>query len=119
MERNVELLLGTSLVESLLHEMNSYCNDINPLAILLSKVKTTPINPNDIRKSEKKLIQKLRWEIPNLESVETSNYTNIEYWFKPNEIKNLTHIKELFLEIKDEEVRDFFFDCFLKCFKIS
>ena len=103
---------GTSLVESLLHEMNSYGNDINPLAILLSKVKTTPINPNNLREIEKKLIQKLRWEIPNLEKVETPNYNNIEYWFKPNVIKNLDYIKELLLEIKDDEVRDFFFVCF-------
>ena len=99
-------------MESLLHEMNSYCNDINPLAILLSKVKTTPINPNNLREIEKKLIQKLRWEIPNLEKVETPNYNNIEYWFKPNVIKNLDYIKELLLEIKDDEVRDFFFVCF-------
>lgn len=103
---------GTSLVESLLHGQNSYGNDINPLAILLSNVKTTPINPNDLRKIENKLIQKLRWELPNLEKMETPNYNNIEYWFKPNVIKNLVYIKELLLEIKDEDVRDFFFACF-------
>jgi len=103
---------GTSLVESLLHNMNSYGNDINPLAILISKVKTTPINPNDLNKIEKMLIQKLRWESFNAHSSDTPNYSNIEFWFKPKVIKDLVIIKQLLLDIEDTNIRDFFLVCF-------
>ena len=51
---------GTVLVESMLHNVNSYGVDINPLAILLSKVKTTTINPHVLEKEFIKICDRIR-----------------------------------------------------------
>lgn len=39
---------GTTLVEGILHGLDSFGTDVNPLARLLGKVKTTPLDPNDL-----------------------------------------------------------------------
>lgn len=40
---------GTALVEALLHNRNAIGNDLNPLAVLISKVKTTLISEEEFR----------------------------------------------------------------------
>ena len=62
---------GTTLVESLLHNRNAIGNDLNPLAALVSKVKTTLISEEEFRDFNEKLssavgiegIRKLLWEL--------------------------------------------------------
>jgi DNA modification methylase len=62
---------GTTLVESLLHNRNAIGNDLNPLAVLISKVKTTLISEEEFRYFNEKLlsasgiegIRKLLWEL--------------------------------------------------------
>src|SRR3989338_10289678 len=49
---------GTALLEASLHKnfKKAYGIDINPLALLIAKVKTTPINPEIVKEEYKKLI---------------------------------------------------------------
>ena len=46
---------GTTLVEAFLNNRNSIGNDFNPLAVLISKVKTTLIDETEFRYLNKKL----------------------------------------------------------------
>ncbi len=106
---------GTVLVESLLHNISSYGVDINPLAILLSKVKTTPLDPIRLRKAFEQVSEKI-WQAkfyPKiLREIETPNFFNIEYWFKPKVIRELSYIKRVIEDISDEEIRNFFYIAF-------
>jgi len=62
---------GTALVEALLHNRNAIGNDLNPLAVLISKVKTTLISEEEFRDFNEKLlsasgiegIRKILWEL--------------------------------------------------------
>jgi len=62
---------GTTLVEALLHNRNAIGNDLNPLAALISKVKTTLISEEEFRYFNEKLspavgmegILKFLWEL--------------------------------------------------------
>ena len=65
-----------------------YGFDINPLAVLISKVKFTKISINQLLK--------------------TSNITNIEFWFSQQVIENLNLLKHFIYEIKNENIRNFF-----------
>ena len=64
--KNAKVLLdpfvgsGTALLEATLHNNfeKAYGIDINPLALLISKVKTTPIDPNLLLKEYHKLMEK-------------------------------------------------------------
>lgn len=106
---------GTVLVESMLHNINSYGVDINPLAILLSNVKTTLINPDVLEKEFVKICERIRearWEPKIIQKIETPNFFNIEYWFKPKVIRELSFIKQIIDNIGDEVVRNFFYVSF-------
>ncbi|WP_456367644.1 DNA methyltransferase [Thermococcus sp.] len=103
---------GTVLVEAKIKNINSYGFDINPLAILLSKVKTTPLDPIVLREYFRDLKKSIRRRLDQFEKgqidVEIPGYFNIDYWFKPHISKQLVIVKEEIWKIKDEDVRDFF-----------
>ena len=107
---------GTVLVESKLLGRNVIGNDINPLGILLAKVKTTLINLkvldewvasflNDIE-NDMYLLQENKLDI------ESPNFPNIRHWFKENIIKELAVIKKHIDLINDVDVHDFAKVCF-------
>jgi DNA modification methylase len=62
---------GTTIVEALLHNRNAIGNDLNPIAVLISKVKTTLIDEEEFRCFNEKLssvagvegVRKLLWEL--------------------------------------------------------
>lgn len=101
---------GTALVESRLIGRNSYGIDLNPLAIFLARVKTTPIDPD---KLSSKYIQLLNL-IKNIKikDIEIPEFKNIEFWFKKNVIIELAKIKKAINTIKDNETKDFFMVAF-------
>src|SRR5919109_2723053 len=39
---------GTTLVEAIVNDRRTYGTDINPVAVLITKAKTTPIEPHNI-----------------------------------------------------------------------
>ena len=94
---------GTSLIEaSLTHHIEEARGfDLNPLAVLISKVKTTPIDVDLLRK-------KLNEILPSNEIVNIPKFRNIEFWFKPSIIKHLTRLKKQINKIQDNDVKDFF-----------
>ncbi len=73
---------GTVLVEGMLAGLDLIAgNDINPLAIFLSKVKTTPLNILDLKKESKELTERInhiKCELQNHISV-IDNYFENEY----------------------------------------
>ncbi len=96
---------GSVLVEAVLHDCESYGVDINPLALLLAKVKTTPINPELLIEEYKNFIKFKNEDNHNLE---VPNFFNIEFWFKPAAIKKLSIIKQWIGKIENEDIRNFF-----------
>lgn len=109
---------GTSLVEAKLHHSfkHAYGVDINPLARLIGKVKTTPIPIEHINSSFDTLKKEIDDEIIKYrfekDTIETPNYFNIDYWFKPKVIEDLTIIKNSIWNIKNDDIKDFFKVCF-------
>ncbi len=96
---------GSVLVESVLHNCESYGIDINPLALLLAKVKTTPIDSNLLIEEYRKFIE---FRNKNTHKLEVPNFYNIDFWFKPDVIKKLSIIKRWIIEIENEDISDFF-----------
>lgn len=107
---------GSSLVEARIKGLSSYGVDINPLARLIAKVKTTLINPDIVQK----YISKLKSEIDNAyfsNSFSTDNFeipnfngNGIEFWFKKEVIENLSLLKNLILKISENnrDIRNLF-----------
>jgi site-specific DNA-methyltransferase (cytosine-N4-specific) len=109
---------GTALLEARLHKnfKKAYGVDINPLALLISKVKTTPINPEMLKEEYKKLISRCNSDHKAVnfkeKTIQKPNFFNIDFWFKPKVITDLAIIKENINKIKDKDIRDFFLIAF-------
>lgn len=109
---------GTTLVEGIRHHINSTGIDLNPLAVLISKVKTNKIDPDKLELEWSKLWQGIATEQLAEKSgkltVTAPNFKNIDYWFKPTVIHDLQLIKIQILQIANQDVRNFFWVVFSK-----
>lgn len=99
---------GTTLVESKVIGRPSIAVDINPVAVLITKAKITPIDPIKIEK-EFVAIQK-RLETYSADTkVKAPDHERIDYWFKPEEKRRLAFVFAEISKIKGQDMRDFFF----------
>ena len=99
---------GTSLVEAKLQGINSIGTDLNPLARLLSKVKSSVYDLALLRQTRSFFITKLFNDYHSSLDVEITEIDNIEYWFSKEVIHKLSYIKDLIFNDIDESLRDFF-----------
>lgn len=89
---------GTVLVESMLSGNYSVGIDANPLAVLMSKVKTTPLKPISLMKTYKKIVLDLEKNKDRLfldELPFDTQSVHLHYWFKVNTIRKLSVIHHL------------------------
>ncbi len=99
---------GTTLVESKVMGRPSIAVDINPVAVLITKAKITPIDPEKLEK-EFGAIQK-RLETYNVKTkVKAPQHERIDYWFKPEEKRRLAFIYAEIVKVQDRNVQDFLF----------
>lgn len=103
---------GTTLVEGIRHGINSTGIDLNPLAALMSRVKTKKLNQEKLLKYRKDIysgIEKEKREVwIGSKELKTPNFKNIDYWYKPYVIKELQIIRDQIEDIKDVDYREFF-----------
>ncbi len=86
----------------MLNSRNSAGIDLNPLALLLARVKTTPIEPRRLTKTANELINFIYF---NPSRPEIPNFFNIDYWFRPPVIQDLAKIKLEIEKIEEPERR--------------
>jgi len=99
---------GTAGVESILLNRKCILSDVNPLSLLLSKVKTTHIDNDKLVSNLKKIelyYRKLTIEEYNFEPVGLRNFN---HWFLPETIDSLRGLKRLIQEINEINVKEFF-----------
>lgn len=104
---------GTVLLEASLAERKSIGADANPLARLISRVKTTMYDPELLRAYSKLLFD----TIPQCTSAGTPMVCNVNYWFLPHVKNQLEKIIEAIKVIPNRIYRDFFWVCFSNCIK--
>lgn len=108
---------GTTVLEAFLAGRNSVGVDIDPLALLISKVKTTPISPFLALQTSKEIVQRaasrlegsnyaLYKSLPALWDTATRNF--VDYWFAPQTQRELAALIAEIRNINDTKVRDFF-----------
>ncbi len=105
---------GTTLVESSLLNRNSIGIELNPLAILIARVKTTSINPQTLFSSFKKILD----EYKTTKHVSIPHFSNIDFWFSKKVIQDLAKLKQSIWSISEENIRNFFSVCFSEVVRI-
>ena len=99
---------GTTLVESKVMGRPSIGIDINPVAVLMTKAKKTPIESCKIEKYFLNLKEKINLFNKNTK-IKTPKHERIDYWFKPEEKRKLAFLFSEITKTKDQDIRDFFY----------
>lgn len=105
---------GTILVEGMLRGLNIVGIDVNPLAILLCKAKTTILNPKTL---QEKTTQLFSW-ITNNEQTPLHQFDGIKKWFTKQAISDLSRIRAGIITEDNIEYRRFFWASFCEVVRI-
>lgn len=98
---------GTTLVEAKVHGRASIGVDINPVAILITQAKTTPIHPDDLQLTTQKVFNKIE-KFNGFESKTLKLHERIDYWFFPEHKQKIAYLYQQVLEEQNTSIRDFF-----------
>jgi len=107
---------GTTLVESKVMGRPSIGVDINPVAVLITKAKITPIEPNKLEKEFEILKNRLE-TYNNNTKVEAPEHDRIDYWFQSEEKRRLAFIFAEIAKLKDQDIKDLFYCAFSNILK--
>ena len=102
---------GTTLVEAKIHGISSVGVDINPVAKLITKVKTTPLAPDALQQAYTALVNLFdKYNESDFEDIK--KHERIDYWFTPSQKAKIAFLydKVFHLEV-DDDTKDFFYVC--------
>ena len=100
---------GTTLLEAILAGNESIGTDLNPLARLIAKVKTTPIDINQLDLALERFVEFGFDAVPSSNGrVETPDIPNVDYWFDRRVQRVLALIRDYVDRIDDLTIADFF-----------
>ena len=100
---------GTTLVEAKMLGHKSIGFDINPIAKLITQVKTTPIRPKTLANYRGKFLE--YYENINADK-KCEHHPRISYWFDDGMVNDLDRIYLAIKEIKNPDVRRFYLCAF-------
>lgn len=95
---------GTTLVEAFLAGRSAIGVDVNPLAALISKVKTTPIEGGNARAELQDVISAAEDKNP----AQFRSHARLKYWYPPQTLKDLSRAQQAISEVCDPAIRDLF-----------
>ncbi len=108
---------GTTLLEGILSGHTSFGSEIDEIARLVTKVKTTPLNGEQLEELTTiaaGIVSSARRDntpmvIPRIH--------NLSHWFNDENTRYLGKLKFLIEEVRDKDIRDFFNVCFVSIIK--
>lgn len=95
---------GSVLLEAFIRGYDSYGIDINPLSLLISKVKTTPINYKQLQNRLEDILD----TVSTSKKINNPAFFNIDFWFKPQVVSKLASLRAAIDLIRDKKIKDFF-----------
>ena len=102
---------GTTLVEAKVHGISSVGTDINPVAQLITKVKTTALSPIALQQAYDALV-KLFDEYSESNYTGIKKHERIDYWFtQPQKAKIAFLYDKISLLDVNDDIKDFFYVC--------
>ena len=105
---------GTTLVEAMVENRRGLGVDVNEIAVLVSKVKTTPLNQERLQKAGERVMARLD---ESASPCAAALPERIDYWFAPRAKHKLLILREAILRIRDADIRDFFLVAFAQILK--
>lgn len=114
---------GTSLVEANIKDINAIGTDLNPLARLIAKTKTTALNMQVLDlylKDFNDFAFQYRFGIQNNNlSVVLPKFKNVDFWFNKTAQQKLSILKSFIDNIQQVEIKQFFLTVFSETIRES
>lgn len=104
---------GTSLVEASLRGIKSVGIDINPLAVLSGKVKTSRYDTNNLERTYGKLSNSFFDLSIQISPDNLPDESFLQKWFQESVVADLARLREIILKIENAKERDFFILAYL------
>lgn len=104
---------GTTLLEAKFLDRKAIGFDLNPLAVLISQVKTTPIDYDELKMAVETVFENIQ-KNPKKKLVD---FPNIDYWFSKKAQDELSIIKFAIDKVK-KEISDDAYRFLLLCFSV-
>lgn len=98
---------GTTLMQARLYGMNAIGMDINPLPVLLSRVKSATVNVNKLMNESEYLLKR----IDTIDAPKILDFPNRDFWFEKEVQRDLARIIEAIQYVKYKKYREFFLVC--------
>lgn len=102
---------GTVMVEAQLAHRRAYGADANPLARLISRVKSTPLDGVATKRALNEVLRRLATE----PSGKRPDVVNLDHWFYPSTIRQMQCLQEAIMKVRTPAVQDFLIVCFSVC----
>jgi DNA modification methylase len=102
---------GTVLLEAQLAGRRAFGVDANPLAGLIARVKTTPLDSATLTRTLDEVLKGL----PRKPSGPPPDVVNLEHWFHPGTARQLRCLREAIERAATTSIRDFLLVCFSVC----
>lgn len=107
---------GTVALEASMSGRQALVADANPMARLLTHVKTTPYSPEELLTEAVEILRRAR----RYRTAPTVDIINSELWYSISRKKELEILRRAVFEVEDEDNRSFFLICFsVTCRKLS
>lgn len=108
---------GTTLLESVINDYEAYGTEIDNIAKLIIKVKTTPFTKDKLEE----IANEFNRIVTNIDTSQKPQklpgINNLDHWFTEDAIVKLSGIKKNIDRIDDKDIRDFFNVCFVSIIK--
>ena len=104
---------GTVLLESILSDRNAFGVDSNPLARLISSVKTTPYDIDEL----KLYLNQINEDFHKINEKYIPQVVNINHWFLKHIQDSLGRLNFVIQRIENQPLKDFFLVCLSNCVK--
>lgn len=99
---------GTTLVEAKIHGRKSVGVDINPVAQLITSVKTNPIDPARLNEVYGEILEKFNDFILD-DHLNVLTHERIDYWFFPENKGKIAFLYRVILDLQENQrIKDFF-----------
>ena len=107
---------GTVALEASMSGRQALVADANPMARLLTRVKTTPYSPEELLTEAVGILRRAR----RYRTAPTVDIVNSALWYSASRKKELEILRRAVFEVEDDDIRDFFLVCFsVTCRKLS
>ena len=113
---------GTSLVEANIKDIDAIGTDLNPLARLIAKAKTTELDIQVLDlyfKDFNDFAFQYKFGTHNNHSVVLPTFQNLDFWFNESSQKKLAIIKSFIDNIQQEDIKQFFQTAFSETIRES